>query len=105
MQTDRPLTDRDAQALQEGIVMRDDTAYRPALLRIDPADPCKGLVTVTEGRYHEVKDLISSRGKKILSMRRVAIGGLRLDEALAPGQYRELTQEEVHSCFLGTVLF
>ncbi|HOA82200.1 MAG TPA: 16S rRNA pseudouridine(516) synthase, partial [Defluviitaleaceae bacterium] len=47
------------------------------------------------GKYHQVKRMFLARGKKVLYLRRLAMGSLELDEQLAPGQYRELTDEEL----------
>lgn len=96
---DGPLTLKDAQILAAGVRMPDGTVYRPAALAIDKDDPRRGIVTVTEGKFHEVKNLIAACGKRIEAMRRIALGGLRLDEALSPGQVRRLSEMEISSCF------
>lgn len=96
---DSPIRPGDAEALARGVVWSDGTEYRPAVLRPDEHDPCAGLVTVTEGKYHEVKRLMASCGHEITWMRRVSIGALRLDEALAEGKARRLTPEEAKLVF------
>ncbi|MCD7749197.1 MAG: 16S rRNA pseudouridine(516) synthase [Oscillospiraceae bacterium] len=95
---DGPLTAVDAEALASGVTMRDGTVYKSARLELDASEPAHGFITVTEGKYHEVKNLVASRGRHITSMRRVRIGGLSLDESLAPGQIRPLTAAELNSC-------
>jgi 16S rRNA pseudouridine516 synthase len=70
------------------------------VLTIDEADPTAGRVTVTEGKFHEVKNLLLSCGHKILSMRRLAVGGLWLEETLPLGGYRPMTAAERDACFL-----
>ena len=50
---------------------------------------------VTEGRYHQVKRMFAARGLTVLYLKRLQIGALSLDPALEPGQWRELSQEEV----------
>ncbi len=52
-------------------------------------------LTIHEGKFHQVKRMFEAVGKKVLYLRRVAMGPLRLDPELAPGEWRELTQEEV----------
>lgn len=52
-------------------------------------------LTIHEGKFHQVKRMFESVGKKVLYLRRVSMGPLALDPALAPGQWRELTEEEV----------
>jgi 16S rRNA pseudouridine516 synthase len=98
--TDGAMTEGDVKALAAGVMMNNGTAYRPAVLTIDEADPTAGRVTVTEGKFHEVKNLLLSCGHKILSMRRLAVGGLWLDETLPLGGYRPMTAAERDACFL-----
>ena len=54
-----------------------------------------GLLTITEGKKHQVKRMLKFAGCPILYLKRVAIGGLKLDESLSVGSYRELTSEEL----------
>lgn len=95
---DGPLTAADVSRLAAGVAMADGTVYRPAVLEPDGEDLCRAVVTVTEGKFHEVKNLIAACGRRVLALRRVAMGGLRLDPSLAPGEFRPLTEEEKNSC-------
>ena len=52
-------------------------------------------VTVREGKFHQVKRMFSACGHEVLSLRRLSFGPLELDEALAPGDWRELSDEEI----------
>ena len=52
-------------------------------------------VTLREGKHHQVKRMIAAVGGHVAHLKRLSIGPLRLDESLAPGAYRELTEEEV----------
>jgi len=54
-----------------------------------------------EGKYHQVKRMLASRGKPVLELRRLAVGGLALDAASEPGQWRELGEDDLCSVFLG----
>lgn len=56
-----------------------------------------GYITVTEGRKHQVKRMLKAVGCYVVYLKRVQIGNLELDNTLAPGQYRELTKEEVEA--------
>ena len=94
VRTDGPLGPEHVLLLGKGVVLTDGTAYRPAALAIDKADPCLALVTVTEGKFHEVKNLIAACGRCVTAMERLSIGGLRLDRSLPPGACRPLTKEE-----------
>jgi 16S rRNA pseudouridine516 synthase len=48
-----------------------------------------------EGKYHQVKRMLASRGKPVLELRRLAVGGLELGDSLAAGEFRELTESDL----------
>ncbi len=100
VRVDSPLSEEDAAALAAGTELQSGVKYRPAGLRVQSGDPCRALIEVTEGKYHEVKNLMAVRGKKVLSLSRVSIGALALDEALEPGCFRALSAEEAARVFL-----
>ena len=52
-------------------------------------------MTVTEGKYHQVRRMFAARGRTVLTLRRLSVGGLVLDPALSPGQWREMSDEEI----------
>ncbi|MFZ5590249.1 MAG: pseudouridine synthase [Bacillota bacterium] len=82
-------------ALEQGVTLDDGYRTLPAKLEVVQDKSVEVLLTITEGKYHQVKRMFASVGKKVLYLKRLAIGGLWLDENLAPGQYRELTDEEL----------
>lgn len=90
------LSDADVQAFAQGIILRDGTRCRPAKLEIRTAQDGYSdvLVTVHEGKYHQVRRMLASRGAPVKTLERLAEGPLELDAALQPGQWRELTREE-----------
>ena len=90
------LTDRDAEAFAAGIPLKDFTAL-PAKLEILDADLAR--VTVREGKFHQVRRMFGAVGKPVLALRRLSFGPLPLDEALAPGDYRELTETEIAALY------
>ena len=53
------------------------------------------LVTLREGKYHQVKRMLAARGKPVLTLKRLSMGPLELDETLAPGEWRYLSGDEV----------
>ena len=55
------------------------------------------LVTIQEGKYHQVKRMFGAVGRKVLYLRRISMGPLRLDKSLAPGEFRELADEEIEA--------
>lgn len=93
--TEQPVDDEDVIAFEKGIVLADMTQCLPAELSILPDGSC--LVSVMEGKYHQVKRMLASRGKPVVQLKRLSIGGLKLDEALQPGQFRALTESELCS--------
>lgn len=90
---DAPLSGADIVAFAEGIPLGDFTAM-PAGLAILPGGT-RAKVTVCEGKFHQVKRMFEARGKRVTHLARVAFGGISLDPALGPGEYRELTDEEL----------
>lgn len=96
---DGPLTENDARALAAGVVLRDGTSYRPAALVIG-GEPHTARVTVTEGKYHEVKNLMAFCGRRVVHMSRLSIGALTLDPSLPEGSFRRLDGDEMRRVFI-----
>ena len=90
--------EEDAAAFAEGLELGDGTKCRSARLEIAGERRC--LVTVTEGKYHQVKRMLASRGLNVLELRRLSIGALRLPENLKEGELRELTEEDLCRVFM-----
>lgn len=90
---DRPLIPDAAEKLAEGITLPEGVKCRPAQLE-HIGERC-ARITVCEGKYHEVKRLIRACGAQVASLKRVSIGGLKLDENLGVGEYRQLSTEEI----------
>ncbi len=93
---DRPLTAAMVQGFADGVTLADGSRMQPAALA--PAAPgeqtlCR--VVLTQGVYHQIKRMFGVFEAGVVSLRRVAIGGLPLDETLGPGGWRELTAVEV----------
>jgi len=87
------IDSRDVRALAEGMVLGDGFRCLPAGLEpLEDGSRC--LVTLREGKYHQVKRMLAARGKPVLSLHRLSMGPLALDEGLKPGQWRFLTAFE-----------
>lgn len=85
----------DIKAFREGLDIGDQTPARPAELVILQAGEISDIrVTVTEGRYHQVKRMFDAVGKPVVYLKRIAMGSLTLDPSLMPGEYRALTVQE-----------
>lgn len=91
------LTERDIRWFREGIEFADGTQCRPAKLTIffASAQESRAMVEISEGKFHQVKKMFLCVGCKVLSLKRISIGSLTLDEHLAPGQYRALQKDEL----------
>ena len=93
------LTKEDCRAFAAGMTLGGGLECLPAGLEILSAGPegSEGLVTLREGKFHQVKRMLAARGKPVLYLKRVRMGNLPLDPALEPGTYRYLTEDEVES--------
>ena len=81
---------------EQGMTLRDGTECKSAKLEILETEPeLRVRVTLKEGKYHQVKRMIAAVGGTVTALKRLRLGGLWLDKILAPGEFRELTQEEL----------
>ena len=87
-------TDEDVAAFAAGLTLRDGLACLPA--KLEPLGAGESLITVCEGKYHQVRRMMASRGMTVTYLERRQEGSLFLGD-LPRGQVRELTQEEVAS--------
>ena len=93
-QVDGTVDAADVEALAQGMVLGDDLHCLPAGL--EPlGDGSECLVTLREGKYHQVKRMLAARGKPVRYLKRLSMGPIRLDPSLEPGEWRPLTREEV----------
>ena len=88
----------DVEAFRAGLVLADGTRCLPARLELCGGGAC--IVTVTEGKYHQVKRMLASRGKPVKALRRLSIGGLALPENSHPGLLRELSENDLCTVFI-----
>lgn len=94
---DLPVDESDIKAFEGGITLDDGYECLPAKLQIINSSD-KGaevLVTLQEGKFHQVKRMFQSLDKKVIYLRRIAFGPIKLDESLDEGTYRELSDYEV----------
>lgn len=84
--------EEDSAAFREGITLRDGTKCLPASL--EPLGPGESRITVTEGKYHQVRRMMASRGMTVTYLRREAEGPLSLQN-LPKGAVRELSESEI----------
>lgn len=93
---DTPLTDAMRTGFAAGVTLADGQTLAPA--EVEPAgeDPCVVRVTLRQGVYHQIKRMFGVYGAGVNALHRESIGGVPLDPDLAPGQWRELTAQELH---------
>lgn len=115
---DGPVGEDAVRRFKEGLDIGDDKPALPAVLvPLPDAESARArccpdeagfaapqaaaavLITVQEGRYHEVKRLFQAVGRKVLYLKRISEGSLKLDASLAPGTYRLLTPEELKDIY------
>ena len=85
-------TAEDVQAFAAGLILKDDTLCLPA--KLEPMGPGESLITVCEGKYHQVRRMMASRKMPVTYLERRCEAGLRLGD-LPRGEVRELTEEEI----------
>lgn len=97
----RPLvgTEGDLFASGDLVLEGEDKPLSPAVLEV--VTPTEALLTVTEGRYHQVRRMFAAAGNHVETLHRERMGGLVLPDDLAPGQWRLLSQAEIDSLFDG----
>ena len=90
------VTEEDILAFEKGVILDDGYETMPSQLKILKSDDMSEIeLTIHEGKFHQVKRMFESVGKKVVYLKRLSMGKLMLDEKLGLGEYRELTDEEV----------
>lgn len=87
------LTETGIQQLQTGMDIGGRNLTKPA--KWESFEPGKGTLTLSEGKYHQVKRMIACAGGKVTYLKRIAMAGISLDRTLKAGEYRRLTESEV----------
>ncbi len=91
------LEEVDCRAFEMGMTIGDGLVCRPAGLKIlTTGAQSECLVTLREGKFHQVKRMLAARGKPVIYLKRVAMGKLTLDEKLRIGEFRLLTENELN---------
>lgn len=94
VETADPITPDTADVFAQGVYFKyEDLTTSPAQLEILEERKCR--LTIYEGRYHQVKRMFGSVGNRVVELHRESVGQLVLDPKLEPGEYRELSAEEV----------
>jgi 16S rRNA pseudouridine516 synthase len=94
----KDITQSDIEAFERGINLDDGYVTLPA--KLEKGQAGEAYITICEGKYHQVKRMFEALGKQVVYLKRLQIGGLKLDEDLPLGECRELTIEE-YSALVG----
>lgn len=90
------LTEEDVEAFANGIELDDGYLTLPGKLEIiEAGEESKAYVTIREGKFRQIRRMMASLGKEVYFLKRLAIGPLKLDEKLSPGEFRELEEAEL----------
>ena len=90
------VSNSDVNLFAEGVDIGEKRLTAPALLKILQSDDESEVeLTITEGKFHQVKRMFQAIGKEVVYLKRISMGSLLLEEKLLPGEYRELTEEEL----------
>ncbi|HHV41439.1 MAG TPA: 16S rRNA pseudouridine(516) synthase [Clostridiaceae bacterium] len=98
----RPFSEADREQFRLGIMLEDKTVCLPAELEI--LDESDVLLSIKEGKYHQVKRMLEATGRKVTYLSRLSIGELTLDPELDIGEYRLLTEEEISGLYASVKL-
>ncbi len=91
-----PVSIEDAARFESGLTLEDGYVTKPAKIKLD-TDACGGFITLVEGKYHQIKRMLEALGNKITYLERISFGPLVLDESLARGEWRYLTDTEIEA--------
>ena len=89
----KKLSLQETDALRQGVDIGEKNLTMPAKIKILSDTVIE--LTIHEGKFHQVKRMLKAVNNEVLSLKRIAFGGIRLDETLAAGAYRELTKQEI----------
>lgn len=89
------LSEEGKRILENGAILSDGTECMDAGVRIIDSEGKQAEITIREGKYHQIKRMFASVGNEVVFLKRIAMGGLALDESLLPGQCREISEKEL----------
>lgn len=92
-----PLTDAARLRLESGVHIEGGVLTAPC--KVEPIGEMDGIITIHEGRYHQIKQMFYAVGNKILTLERISFGPLVLDSALSRGEWRYLGDDEVTALY------
>jgi 16S rRNA pseudouridine516 synthase len=93
-EAEAPLCNEAEELFKNGITLSDGYECKSAILSLDPGRK-SGVITLTEGKYHQIKRMLGAISNRITYLERISFAKIKLDRALARGQYRPLTEREI----------
>ena len=91
-----PISTEDAKRFEEGVTLADGYVTMPAKIELF-GNRNEGIITLKEGKYHQIKRMLGALDNKIIYLERITFGPLTLDKSLARGEWRFLTDEEIEN--------
>jgi 16S rRNA pseudouridine516 synthase len=95
-EAEHPLTQEDARRFENGLVLEDGDETLPAKIELE-GDGSRGIITLVEGKYHQIKRMLTALDNKITYLERITFGPLVLGDELERGQWRYLTDGEIEA--------
>ena len=89
-----PMAEGVEERFRDGVTLADGYECKSAIIELDP-DRMGGYITLTEGKYHQIKRMVASTHNRVVTLERVSFGEIALDTSLARGEYRLLTDAEI----------
>ena len=90
-----PVSSEDVKRLENGVDIGEEKQTLPAKISRISQEGTSLCLTIREGRFHQIKRMFQAVDNEVLYLKRLSMGPLDLDENLAPGEYRTLTEEEI----------
>lgn len=90
---EKPLSQENILQLEKGVDIGETKPTLPASVTV--INETTILLTIHEGKFHQVKRMCQAVGNRVTALKRISFGGIFLDETLAPGEYRKLTEKEI----------
>ncbi len=91
-----PLPEGTEERFKDGLVLADGYECKSAAITLSEARN-SGEITLTEGKYHQIKRMVAALGSRVTYLERIAFAGIPLDSTLARGEWRYLSEEEISS--------
>ena len=89
-----PMREGVEAEFRDGVTLADGYECKSAIIELD-SDRMGGFITLTEGKYHQIKRMVASTHNRVVTLERITFGGIELDRNLARGEYRMLTADEI----------